>query len=388
MSQYDLIVVGGGIHGMMVADLAAERGYKTVLIEKGTLGGATSQSWYRILHGGLRYLQSLDIRRFRESVTERRWFLQTFGDYLQVQPYLMPLYGKGLKRAEIFRIAFLLDALMGFDRNVGARGLPPLKRGRVLSSAAVREAFPTVLDQGLAGGALWEEAVVPDTDALTAAIVDRLNRWDNLDILQHHELVRLELRDGEVAGAVVASAESETLVEASAIINAAGPWAESLAARLDPSFSPSHGHSLAFNLILDLPPPSRFGVSIAPPRGTSDMLFLYPLDGKTFAGTWYVPHRGSPDEITPSQTDIEAFLAALNASQSGPGFRPEHILKVMPGLLPTTALDQPKLLGQDRIIDHARAGGPKGLITSLGVKYTTARSVARQSLARAELRLK
>jgi glycerol-3-phosphate dehydrogenase len=90
--NFDLIVIGGGIHGLMVATLAAERGHNPLLIEKGEPGQATSSAWFGILHGGLRYLQKLGLQRYRESVRDRRWFLQNAAEHLKIMPFLMPLY--------------------------------------------------------------------------------------------------------------------------------------------------------------------------------------------------------------------------------------------------------------------------------------------------------
>ena len=66
--SYDLIIVGGGIYGVMLAFEASRRGLKSLLLERSDFGGATTFNSLRILHGGFRYLQTMDIHRFRESV--------------------------------------------------------------------------------------------------------------------------------------------------------------------------------------------------------------------------------------------------------------------------------------------------------------------------------
>ena len=77
-TSYDLVVIGGGIYGVALIFEVSRRGYRAVLLERGDFGGGTSWSSLRIIHGGLRYLQSLDLRRFRESVAKRRWFCVNF----------------------------------------------------------------------------------------------------------------------------------------------------------------------------------------------------------------------------------------------------------------------------------------------------------------------
>ena len=72
---FDVIVIGGGIHGLFLMREASLRGLRVLAIEKGNWGGETTSAWLRILHGGLRYLQTADLLRFYESVKERSWFL-------------------------------------------------------------------------------------------------------------------------------------------------------------------------------------------------------------------------------------------------------------------------------------------------------------------------
>ena len=88
--QYDLLVIGGGIYGIALAFEAARRDYRTLLLERDDFGGGTSWSSLRIIHGGLRYLQTLDLRRFRESLAERRWFLRHCPDLVRPLPCLRP----------------------------------------------------------------------------------------------------------------------------------------------------------------------------------------------------------------------------------------------------------------------------------------------------------
>src|SRR5919106_3247372 len=144
----DLIVVGGGIYGIALALEAARRGLKALLVERDDYGGATSWSNLRILHGGLRYLQSLDLARFFESVGERSWFLRHFPDLVRPLPCLMPLYGRGLKRPSVFKVALALNDLLSSRRNAGVKRAIRLPKGRLTSAAETAALFPAVEQQG------------------------------------------------------------------------------------------------------------------------------------------------------------------------------------------------------------------------------------------------
>ncbi|WP_191060549.1 FAD-dependent oxidoreductase, partial [Geminicoccus harenae] len=120
--RFDLAVIGGGVAGLCLAYEAARAGRRVVLLEReATLAARTSANWFRILHGGLRYLQTLDLVRHRESVLARREWLRDFPDLIEPLPCLMPLAGRGLKRPWAFRAALALDAALARGRNRGLR---------------------------------------------------------------------------------------------------------------------------------------------------------------------------------------------------------------------------------------------------------------------------
>lgn len=378
---YDLVVIGGGIHGLMIALVAAETGLRPLLLERDRPGAATSAAWFGILHGGLRYLQNLDIGRLRESVAARRWFLQAFPDLVRPLPFLMPLYGQGLKRPEIFRLAFLADAILTADRNRDVPASCQLAKGQALTAAGVIERFPGVRRDGLKGGALWQEAVVPDVNRLFSALLGRA-REVGVEICIGAEVEGVLQDGGRVLG--VRAADAATY-DAPVVINAAGPWSGALAARLDPTTPPLFHPVLGFNLLLDRPPPAPCGVSLSPPGQDGPMLFLYPQGARTFAGTWYAPWQDPSRQIVPDREAVRDFLQALNACVPGLRMTEEDIVGVSAGLLPAAAAGSTDLLHRDILHEHARTGGPQGLFSVTGVKYTTAREVARRVLSRAGL---
>ena len=112
-ARYDLIVVVGGVHGIMIALEATRRGLRPLPLERADFAGATSHNSLRILHGGLRYLQSLDLGRSLESIRERAWWRGHFPDLVQPLLCLMPLYGAGLRRPASLRLALGLNDLLG-----------------------------------------------------------------------------------------------------------------------------------------------------------------------------------------------------------------------------------------------------------------------------------
>ena len=253
--RHDVIVIGGGIYGVALAFEAGRHGYDALLLERDDFGGGTSWSSLRILHGGLRYLQTLDLRRFRESVAERRWFLRHFPDLVRPLPCLMPLYEHGLKRPSLMRVALACNDLLSMDRNWGLEGGAKLGRGGVLSARETARIFPQVDRRGLAGGAFWCDAVMLSSERLLIELLGWACRCGAT------ALNYLEAERPIVDGDGIAGLEARDRVtgrahqfQASRVINATGSWSRLVARRMDRDIAPLFRPTLAFNLLINRPP--------------------------------------------------------------------------------------------------------------------------------------
>jgi glycerol-3-phosphate dehydrogenase len=388
---YDLAIVGGGIQGATLALEAARRGLSTLLLERGDFGGATSWNSLRILHGGLRYLQGLDLRRFRESVGERGWFLREFPDLAAPLPCLMPLYdpprGGALRRPLPLRAALTADALL---RGAQDPGLPP---SRLLTPRETAERFPGVGSAGLGrllGGALWHDAVAPDSQRLVIEIL----RWAaacGARALNYAEALDLRLSPG---GSRVVGLRAEDrvtgarlLFDARAVINGAGPWCRQVARRFDRDVPGLFRPVLAWNVLLDREPPAPLAIAAAAPgqpgSPQAQTFFVLPWKGRTLAGTAYAAPTAEPVDPAqgaPGPEAVRSFLAALNAALPALDARFEQVLRVFWGWLPGQP-GQPEVPATQPVVcDHGRHGGPRGLVSVSGVKLTTARALAVRAL--------
>ena len=159
--RYDVIIIGGGIYGAALALTASRMGLTNLLVEKNDFGGATTYNHLRTVHGGLRYLQTLDMPRFFESVSERHWFMKEFPNLTKPLPCLMPLYGNGPYKPSIFRVALTLNDVLSRKRNNEVQPGQELKNGHVISPDQVIGHFPLVDRIGLKGGAVWYDGGMP-----------------------------------------------------------------------------------------------------------------------------------------------------------------------------------------------------------------------------------
>src|ERR1700712_3905405 len=128
---FDVLVVGGGIYGLTIACDAAQRGLSVALVERGDFGAGSSFNHLRTIHGGLRYLQTFDIRRARESIRERATFARIAPQGVRPGPFLLPLYRSITAGKTAMRAGFLLDRLVAFDRNRGIADPLRLPGGRL-----------------------------------------------------------------------------------------------------------------------------------------------------------------------------------------------------------------------------------------------------------------
>lgn len=378
---YDLLVVGGGIYGAALALEAARRGLSALVLERGDFGDETTANSLRIVHGGLRYLQTFDLARHRESVGERRWFLSEFPDLIVPLPCLLPLYdpprGGRLRRPEVFRAALAMDSFLSAERI-----LPP---SRLLGLEETAELFPSVDRDGLRGGVLWHDALVLDPHRLIVEILSRACRA-GARALDHAEAEELRVEGGRVRGLRVLDRSSGQRFEvrSGAVAICAGPWVRDLAHRFDRDVPDLFHPLLAFNLLLDREPPAHGAVAVASREPGAQTWFLVPWQGKVLAGTAYAPSGdGGPMEEL-----VEGFLRNLNAALPEPDFQRQQVLQVLWGRIPATAEGSTTPASRPVIHDHGRHGGPRGLVSVSGVKLTTARAVAERVLRTLDLKVR
>lgn len=379
-TRLDLLVVGAGFYGAAAAWDAALRGLSVGIIDKGDFGAGTSFNNFKILHGGLRSLQSLNLRQMRLFIRERRALARVAPHLVQPVAFVVPTSRHPLRSRSLMRVALALNDVIARDRHRGladpAVHLPP---SRTISREECLRLNPLVDARGVTGGAVWYDYQMPNTDRMTLSFI--LSAVDKGAVAANYVRATALLRDGARIAGVRARDEiggSIFDIRARTVLNAAGPWAESLLASCGIAVPPAAPcWSRAMNLVTR---PLTVAQGCGG-RARGRFLFVVPWRDAALVGTAHDPHAGGPDALAVTRWDLEAFLADIRDAFPHAGLTLADVRLVHRGLLPAQQADdrRVRLLRESVVIDHSSSSAP-GLISMIGVRYTTARHTAARAI--------
>jgi glycerol-3-phosphate dehydrogenase len=392
--EFDLLVVGGGITGAVAAWDAAQRGLSVALLERGDFGGATSAESLKVVHGGVRYLQHLDIVRVRESSRERRAVLRMAPHLVHPMPFVVPTYGHGMRGPEILAAAFTLLNALTADRN---RGLTdPSRRvpaAGIVSRARVLEWFPDINQDGLTGAGVFYDGQMFNPSRLVWAMVRTAARA-GAAVANYCDVTALLLQGGRVAGVRVEDrlGSEKFEVRGRTVINAAGPYAEALLVRSGVRAARGVPFSRDMALVLKrqlvngraLALQTRYRDPSAVLTRGARHLFLVPWRGRTLVGVNSLIWRDEPDNLRVTEAEVADFVAEIAEADPKLGLTMDDVGLVMAGLLPVEKGDEKtgdvSFGKRPLVVDNARTDGVQGLVSAISNRYTVARGVAERAV--------
>ena len=402
-AEYDVLVVGGGAAGAATAREAALRGYRTALIERQDFGGGTSAHCFKVVHGGIRYIQHLDVPRLRASCRERSVLLKLAPHLVKPLPFVIPTYGSAQNSKWFLGAGMLLYDALTADRNASQ---PDRKRQvrwtRFLSRDETLSLFPEVRRERLTGAAVFEDGQMHNPPRLVLAFVTAAQRL-GADVANYVEAERLLIRDQRVCG--VSARDTLTGerfdIRARVVINAAGPWAEGLLKGASPTASRTPGtYSRDACFVISRPPQADAALALQGATRDADAvlarggrhLFLVPWRGQTLVGVWHSIVRRDPDNVGLTREELQRYIREINDSYPGFDLRESEVQRTDFGLVPFgdaahQGAAQLSFGKQSRLIDHRASDRLDGLITLISVRYTVARIDAVRTLDRAGAQL-
>lgn len=384
-TTHDVLVIGGGIHGLAVAYDAASRGLRVALVEAGDFGSGASFNHQKTAHGGLRSLASGHIFRAREAIDDRRALARIAPWFLRPLPFIVGTYRSFVRSRLALRAAFKFDAWLARHRNDGVEPELNLPAPRLVSKAATLRLFAGVKEEHLTGGAQWYDYQMVESERLTFAFAAGADRA-GAELTNHVEVTDA-IKDGtRVAGAVVRDRLSgRTLqVRAAVTVNVAGARAGEIMGMF--GIRKPLPLLKAMNLVTSKP--ARDMAAGAPTAG-GRMLTLVPWRGRAIVGTSQSPAFVQPGDSGVTAAELDSFIAEANAAFPALMLTRADVTLVHRGVVPADPAGGngvPSLRSTAAIYDHS-SEGVEGAITVVGVKYTTARSVAERVTGRIAKRL-
>jgi len=392
--EFDIVVVGGGICGAAIAWDAAQRGLSVALVERGDFGAATSANSLKIVHGGIRYLQHLDLRRLRESARERRTLLRIAPHLVEPLPVVVPTYGHGWRGGGVLGAGFLLFNTLTSDRNSRvsdpARRIPP---ARLISRREVLDCYPRLDKPQLTGGGVFWDGQLSNPPRLVWELLRTAGRAGAV-AANYCEVVGFLRRGTRITGVTVHDRLGGERFEARArvVVNAAGPFAEQLHAETGLRRSDRVPLSRDLALVIRRPLVRDRALAIQTryrdpnavlSRGPRH-LFVVPWREVTLIGVNSIIYRGDPNGLTVGQEEVQGFLDEINEAEPSLELTPDDVALVLAGLLPISAdnLVNGNISFGKRplIVDNAKSDGVERLITAITNRYTIARLVAERAV--------
>jgi glycerol-3-phosphate dehydrogenase len=367
---FDVIVVGGGINGAGIARDASLRGLRVAVLEQGDFASGTSSRSSKLVHGGLRYLEHGHLRLVREATRERERLRRLAPHLVRPLRFVFPLYS-GVSRPP-WMIAL---GLRGYDL---LAGVGQVKRHRMLSAEAAAQAEPRLRREGLRGAGEYWDCWTDDARLVLETMLSAVEA--GAVALSYAAVVAFEKRDRRIVGVRVRDrfGGGETTVRGRVVVNAAGPWADRVAALDAPGEPPRLRLTKGVHLVV---PRERIGHEAAIVlHAVHDrrIMFVIPWEAHSLVGTTDTDHAGGPETPPVVEAgDVRYLLDTVNHYFPEARLAPADVVSAFAGLRPLVAPPPgARARPSDVSREEAIFTSPSGLVTVCGGKLTTYRLIA------------
>nr|WP_272919464.1 glycerol-3-phosphate dehydrogenase/oxidase [Amycolatopsis rubida] len=376
-----MIVIGGGITGAATARDAALRGLSVLLVEKDDFAAGTSSRSSKLIHGGLRYLETYQFRLVAESLRERERMLRLAPHLTEVRPFLYLLYEGYPESKSLLNLGLTFyDAASGEWRK---------RRHRMLSARQVLDREPHLAADGLLGAGMYYDVLTDDARLTVDTAKGAADAGARL--MNHATVTGLVLDGGKARGVTLADQVTGEVydVRAKQVVNATGPWTDRTRAlehgrgptgRLRPTKGVHivvRKSDFPLNTAVFLRSPDDNRVVWPTPSLESDVVYI---------GTTDTDYDGDPDAVKPEDADIRYLLNVANRTIPAARLTEKHVVGAWAGLRPLVA-PEPGTSASNTSREHAITVGPTGMLTISGGKLTSNRVMAKHLVDAAVKRL-
>lgn len=356
--MHDLLIIGGGINGVAIAREAALNGWRTMLVERGDLGGETSSRSTGLIHGGLRYLETYDFRLVAEALAERTRLMAAAPQLIRPLSVVLP-HSNAVRPWWLVRAGLWLYDLLGPSS--------PMPRSRSLRASDTAYLVPI----GEPRGFVYHDARVDDARLVVLNAIDAASAGAAIE-------VNVALESAErIAGGWRARLSDGRAVEARALVNAAGPWVLELLGRIGVNSDARVRLVKGSHVVVPRLYEGEHGYMLQQPDRR--IVFVLPWEGATAIGTTDVPVEHADAQI---DTDEIAYLCAAADAHFRASVTPADVIDTWSGVRPLfdDGAGTAQTVTRDYRLDLDSEGAP--LLSVFGGKITTARHLAEEAVGK------
>lgn len=373
---YDLAVIGAGINGAGIARDAALRGLDVIIIDKNDMCSGCSAISSRLIHGGLRYLEYGEIGLVYESLHERRYLRLTAPHLVKPLRICIPIYQDARRSKLLIRLGMIAYDILSWTKSIPSH--------RMLTADEMRAAEPGLASAGLRGAARYYDAQVAYAERL---VLENLiaAKSAGAEIRLHCEVTRIVVEDGAVAALDYRDlAGGEARVAVKAVVNAAGPWVDSVLDVAPTATKRLIGGTKGSHIVVGKfagAPADAFYVEAA---SDGRPFFIIPWNDQYLIGTTDIRFSGDPGDVYASEEEIDYLLTETNAAFPSANLTRADIHFSYAGVRPLPRQDkgpESAITRKHIILRHKKQAD--GLFSIIGGKLTTYRHLAEQAVNKA-----
>lgn len=366
-TQYDVLIVGGGINGAAIAHLAALNGLKVALLEKGDFASGTSSKSTKLMHGGLRYLENFEFDLVQESLKERTIQLKSIPHLVKLLPFVIPVYKNDRRPLWMMKLGvWLYDFLSG--KYV-------IEKHKSLTRDEIIRLVPGIKQDNLLGGVMYYDAQMDDARVCLENVLmaDKLGAH----VANYAEAREFIKESGRTVGVMAYDMLTQQTFEVRAkkIIFTIGPWTNLLLRKEHKQQRERLRLTKGIHIVYR-GEFSKYALLITTQK-EKRIFFIIPWKGNALIGTTDTDYSGLPDRLQVEEEDIDYLFKEARRIFPNVNFRREGIVTTFAGLRPLAhQRGHPSQVSRKHVIEQTYSG----IIYVIGGKYTTYRKIAEDAL--------
>ena len=373
-TTWDVIIIGAGINGTGIARDAAIRGLKVLLLEKEDISSGTSAWSSRLVHGGLRYLEYLEIFLVRESLSERERLLKNAPHLVKPLQFAIPFYKQNRRGPLLFRMGMLAYDVLSFDKS--------LDHHHVLNNKQVFEKIGAINPDGLQGAAMYFDCQSEYAERLS--VENALSAQEHGAVVINYAKVNRFVLEGDTVRGVEFTdllEQKSYTVRAPVVINVGGPWVDEVLKGIGKPLKRLIGGTKGSHFVIDPFPGAPKTAIYYEARSDGRAIMVLPWTGRYLIGSTDLYYKDDLDYVRMDDDELDYLVKETNILFPSANLTPEKIIYSYSGIRPLPYVEGKSTAAVTRrhiIYDHSPE--VKGLISIVGGKLTTFRNLAEQSV--------